>query len=285
MKTVCIYHKNCTDGTTAAAILLLKYPDCKAFPLDHNYRDEEFQPILEEVDENTTVYIVDFSIKQPYFEKLISKAKEVINIDHHISAKDMLEEFTKKYNNFKLVFDNDKSGASLTWYYLFGNEPPPIVKYVEDKDIWKWTFGDTTKYVNDYLFLYTNKPEELKQFFDKDVNEITEKGKIINQYTTYLIDSFVEKSKDLYIQIGSYKVRAYNTGLFQSEIGNKLATLHDQAVCLFSINGDYVKLSFRSLDHHNPSALDLAKMLNGGGHRNAAGASINLREFCNILLI
>ncbi|MFN3978216.1 MAG: DHH family phosphoesterase [Sulfurihydrogenibium azorense] len=285
MKTVCIYHKNCTDGTTAAAILLLKYPDCKAFALDHNYRDEEFQPILDEVDENTAVYIVDFSIKQPFLEKLVSKAKEVINIDHHISAKDMIEEFTKKYNNFKLVFDNDKSGASLTWKYLFGSNPPDIVKYVEDKDIWKWEFGDTTKYVNDYLFLYTNKPQELRQLLDKDINEIIEKGKIINQYTTYLIDSFVEKSKDLFIQIGSYKVRAYNTGLFQSEIGNKLSTIYDQAVCLFSINGDYVKLSFRSLDHHNPSALDLAKMLNGGGHRNAAGASMNLKEFCNILLI
>lgn len=285
MKTVCIYHKNCTDGTTAAAILLLKYPDCKLFPLDHNYREEEFQPILDEVDKDTTVYIVDFSIKQPFFEKLASKAKEVINIDHHISVKDMLEEFTKKYSNFKLVFDNDKSGASLTWKYLFGSNPPDIVKYVEDKDIWKWEFGDTTKYVNDYLFLYTNKPQELRQLLDKDINEIIEKGKIINQYTTYLIDSFVEKSKDLFIQIGSYKVRAYNTGLFQSEIGNKLSTIYDQAVCLFSINGDYVKLSFRSLDHHNPSALDLAKMLNGGGHRNAAGASMNLKEFCNILLI
>lgn len=285
MKTVCIYHKNCTDGTTAAAILLLKYPDCKAFALDHNYRDEEFQPILDEVDKDTTVYIVDFSIKQPFFEKLASKAKEVINIDHHISVKDMLEEFTKKYSNFKLVFDNDKSGASLTWQYLFGSNPPDIVKYVEDKDIWKWEFGDITKYVNDYLFLYTNKPQELRQLLDKDINEIIEKGKIINQYTTYLIDSFVEKSKDLFIQIGSYKVRAYNTGLFQSEIGNKLSTIYDQAVCLFSINGDYVKLSFRSLDHHNPSALDLAKMLNGGGHRNAAGASMSLKEFCNILLI
>ncbi|MFN3788287.1 MAG: phosphoesterase, partial [Sulfurihydrogenibium azorense] len=131
MKTVCIYHKNCTDGTTAAAILLLKYPDCKLFPLDHNYREEEFQPILDEVDKDTTVYIVDFSIKQPFFEKLVSKAKEVINIDHHISVKDMLEEFTKKYSNFKLVFDNDKSGASLTWQYLFGSNPPDIVKYVE----------------------------------------------------------------------------------------------------------------------------------------------------------
>lgn len=87
------------------------------------------------------------------------------------------------------------------------------------------------------------------------------------------------------MKIGDYKVRAYNTGLFQSEIGNILSTKFDQAVCLFSINGDYVKLSFRSLDSHNPSALDLAKLLNGGGHRNAAGASVSITEFCSMLLI
>ncbi len=285
MKTVCIYHKNCTDGTTAAAILMLKYPDCILFPLDHNYRDEELQPILDSVDKDTTVYIVDFALKSPYLEKLAEKAKEIINLDHHISAKDFLEEFEKKHPNFKLVFDNNKSGASITWHYLFGDNPPPIVKYVEDKDIWKWEFGEETKYVNDYLFLFTNKPEQIKELLNKDINEIIEKGKIINQYTTYIIDTFVEKAKDLFIQVGSYKVRAYNTGLFQSEIGNKLSTIYDEPVCLFSINGDYVKLSFRSLDHHNPSALDLAKLLNGGGHKNAAGASINLREFCNIILV
>lgn len=285
MKTVCIYHKNCTDGTTAAAVLLLKYPDCVLFPLDHNYRDEEFQPILESVDKETTVYIVDFALKSPFFERLVEKAKEVINLDHHVSAKESLEEFAKNYPNFKFIFDNNKSGASITWEYLFGKEPPPIVKYVEDKDIWKWEFGDTTKYVNDYLFLYTNKPQELKELLYQDINQIIEKGKIINQYTTFLIENFVEKAKDLFIQIGTYKVRAYNTGLFQSEIGNKLSTLHDQAVCLFNINGDYVKLSFRSLDHHNPSALDLAKLLNGGGHKNAAGSSLNLKEFCNIILV
>jgi oligoribonuclease NrnB/cAMP/cGMP phosphodiesterase (DHH superfamily) len=64
-----------------------------------------------------------------------------------------------------------------------------------------------------------------------------------------------------------------------------LATRYNEAVCLFSINGDYVKLSFRSLDNYNPSALDLAKLLNGGGHRNAAGASVSINEFCSMIMM
>lgn len=286
MKTVCVYHKNCTDGTTSAAVVLLKYPDAILFNFDHNYKEEDVNNLLSEIDEETTVYIVDFALKPEDLQKLLSKAKQVINIDHHISVKDYLEKYSKQYKNFKFVFDNSSSGASLTYKYLFDENVPMLIKYVEDKDIWKWEFGEETKYINDYLFLFTNKPEKIKEILQSyQIEDILNKGKIINEYTSYIINSFVEKSKDLFVKIGDYKVRAYNTGLFQSEIGNILSTKFDQAVCLFSINGDYVKLSFRSLDSHNPSALDLAKLLNGGGHRNAAGASVSITEFCSMLLI
>lgn len=286
MKTVCVYHKNCTDGTTSAAVVLLRYPDAILFNFDHNYKEEDINNLLSEIDENTTVYIVDFALKPEDLQKLLSKAKQVINIDHHISVKDYLEKYSKQYKNFKFVFDNSSSGASLTYKYLFDEDVPMLIKYVEDKDIWKWEFGEETKYINDYLFLFTNKPEKIKEILQSyQIEEILNKGKTINEYTSYIINSFVEKSKDLFVKIGDYKVRAYNTGLFQSEIGNILSTKFDQAVCLFSINGDYVKLSFRSLDSHNPSALDLAKLLNGGGHRNAAGASVSITEFCSMLLI
>lgn len=286
MKTVCVYHKNCTDGTTSAAVVLLRYPDATLFNFDHNYKEEDVNNLLSEIDEETTVYIVDFALKPEDLQKLLSIAKQVINIDHHISVKDYLEKYSKQYKNFKFVFDNSSSGASLTYKYLFDEDVPMLIKYVEDKDIWKWEFGEETKYVNDYLFLFTNKPEKIKEILQSyQIEEILNKGKTINEYTSYIINSFVEKSKDLFVKIGDYKVRAYNTGLFQSEIGNILSTKFDQAVCLFSINGDYVKLSFRSLDSHNPSALDLAKLLNGGGHRNAAGASVSITEFCSMLLI
>ena len=283
MKVIGLYHKNCTDGTTAAAVILKKFPDATVIPIEHNFKYEDFEQILGQIDENTIVYIVDFALKPEYLNKVLEKAKKVINLDHHISMKNTLEEI--KDPKFEFVFDNDKSGASLTWQCLFNTKPPEIIKYVEDKDIWKWQYGEITKYVNDYLFLYTNKPEELKELLDKDITDIIEKGKIINQFSSYLINTFVERAKNTFIKIGNYKVRAFNTGLFQSEIGNLLSTKYNEAVCLFSINGDYVKLSFRSLDNHNPSALDLANLLNGGGHRNAAGASVSINEFCSMIMM
>ncbi len=287
-QVVCIYHKNCTDGTTAAAVLLTKHPDCLLFPLDHNYSQEDLEQILKVIDKNTTVYIVDFSLKNDDTEKIIERAKEVINIDHHIGVKDKLEKYTQKYPNFKFIFDNNRSGASLTWIYFYGDENiPDVIKYVEDKDIWTWKYGEITKYVNAYLAIFTNKPEEIKKYIEnpEKINELINNGKIIAEYTDYLIQNFVSRAKEVTLKIGKFNVKGYNTGLFQSEIGNILSTEYKETVALFNINGDYAKISFRSVEGAKPTALDLATILGGGGHKHAAGASVDLETFCKKMVI
>ncbi len=285
-KIICIYHKNCTDGTTSAAILLTKFPNCKLFPLDHNYDEKDVEEILKEIDKNTTVYIVDFSLREGDIEKVLQKAKKVINIDHHIGVKDKLEELSKKYSNFEFIFDNNRSGASLTWIYFYGKDNiPEIVKLVEDKDIWTWRYGEKTKYVNAYLIILTDKPEKVKEFIlNNNIEKLVENGKIISEFTDYLINNFIEKIKEIELKIGEYTVKGFNTGLFQSEIGNILSNNLKQAVVLFSINGYTVKFSFRSIEGNNPTALQLAQILGGGGHKHAAGASVSLNDFCNMIL-
>ncbi len=285
-KIVCVYHKNCTDGTTSAAVLLTKFPDCKLVPLDHNYGEEDVKSLLDNINENTIVYIVDFSLREGDIEKIIQKAKKVINIDHHIGVKERLEELSKKYPNFEFVFDNNRSGASLTWVYFYGKENiPEIIKLVEDKDIWTWKYGEKTKYVNSYLIIFTDKPEKVKEFILSDnIEKLIENGKIISEFTDYLINNFIEKAKEINIKIGEYTVKAFNTGLFQSEIGNILSNNLKQAVVLFSINGYIVKFSFRSTEGNKPTALELAQILGGGGHKHAAGASVSLNDFCNMII-
>ncbi|NPA57868.1 MAG: phosphoesterase [Aquificae bacterium] len=282
-KVSCIYHGNCTDGTTAAAVVLKKYPQAQTYPLEHGYSEEELEKILSGMDRDTLLYIVDFSLKEEDLHRVLDRVGKVVNIDHHISAKNLLERFASQYENFVYVFDNAKSGASLTWDYLFGTEPPPIVRYVEDKDIWLWRYGETTKYVNLYLLPLTNKPQEVVKLFDKPIDSIIEKGKVISSFADYLINRFVERAEETPVKIGKYVVKGFNTNYFQSEIGNILATKHDQAVLLFSIQGFKVKMSFRSNTGHKPDALDLAEEVGGGGHRNAAGAVVPLDLFCQMI--
>ncbi|MEM5877391.1 MAG: DHHA1 domain-containing protein [Candidatus Aenigmatarchaeota archaeon] len=285
-KVVCVYHKNCIDGTSSAAVLLMKHPDANLFSFNYKYSEEEFNSLLSVIDKDTVVYVLDFSFNIHDLNRLLDKSKKVIMIDHHISVKDKFDENFLSNRNLEFIYDTEHSGSSLTYKYFFGDKPNKIIEFVEDRDLWRWKFGDHTNHVNSYLFLFIDNPIKMKDIIENsNVEEILDKGKVINEYKSKLIESVLEKTKEVIIRIDSYNVRAYNTNLFQSEIGSVLCKKYDEVVCLFSFSYDYVILSFRGLEHHNPSALDLAKILGGGGHKNAAGATVSIKKFNDMIQV
>src|SRR3990167_8838728 len=91
-----IYHGDCSDGTAAAAVLLKKFPSIKLFPLKHSFKEEDFAPILEAVDGETTVYTVDNVLG---IEEFVKKAKEVISLDHHVGANEEMKAFVAAHPN------------------------------------------------------------------------------------------------------------------------------------------------------------------------------------------
>lgn len=284
-----IYHKDCLDGTTAAAVLLKKFPDVVLRPLSHRYKEEDLNSIVKEVGEETTVYILDFSLREGHSEKLIKKVTEVINIDHHIGAEEKLKILDKNYSNFSFVFDNDRSGASLTWIYFYGEENiPQLIKYIEDSDIWRFTYGDETRYAVSFLYQFSGHPEEMLDYInasEEKIQKVLRDGKMIKEYRDGQRDTLLRSVDTINLKIKEYVVPIHNTPEFlRSDVGHILATKLGKTVATFVINGDVVKLHFRGSDEHNPSALDLAKILDGGGHRNAAAASVSLKKFCEMII-
>ncbi len=281
-----IYHKNCTDGTTAAAVLLRKFPDIKLFPLVHSHTEDDIAHIHKNTGEGSEVYFVDFATG---VEEFLDKGHKVTIIDHHISVKEKIEKLAEENKELNYVFNDEKSGASLVWWYFFKDEKEPeIIKYVEDSDLWTGKYGDDTKYVTSFLSTNADTPEKMLQYIvSNDVEEIKKKGKIIADYNDVQIERTIEGIQKIQLQVGGYEIPAYNitSSEYVSAAGNKLATLNDQAAVMFSINGGNVNFSFRSIDSNNPSALDLAKVLGGGGHRNSSGATILLEDFLKMIIL
>lgn len=283
MKTIAIYHKDCADGTTAAAIVLKKYPDALLFPLSHSHIPEELTPIIEQAALGDRILTVDCVIGAKEF---LAAGHKVTSIDHHIGIETEYEALAKDNPSFTYVFDNNKSGASLTWSYLFPDEEmPEVVKYVEDRDIWKWRYGTKTKDVGNYVFLFANQPAEILKLFDMPTEEMERNGSFISRYTDTIVAHDIKTIEPVQVQIGSLVVPFYNvTPSLRSEIGNLLTKERGVAVGLFTIKGDEVIASFRSLDGQMPTALDLAKALGGGGHRNAAAAAMPLDAFIKAIV-
>jgi uncharacterized protein len=280
-KVLSIYHKDCIDGTTAAAVVLRKFPEAKLFPLSHDPSVDDLEKVLSVIDDDTEIYTVDCGIG---VQEILSRGFKVMTIDHHIGVKDSLELLVKENTNFTYLFDNEKSGASLAWQYFFPDEElPEMIKLVEDSDLWKGQYGEDTKNVNNYLWLFINEPDKILQILESDLNEVKKQGELISIYTEKEIMKLVEIPA-VSLKIGEHIFPAYNISNHESACGNILSEKNNQTAVMFTIKGDVVKFSFRSKNGQNPSALDLAKILGGNGHVLAAGARVSLSEFIQMIV-
>jgi len=280
-KILAIYHKDCIDGATSAGVLLKKFPDAKLFPLGHSYTPEDMEPIFDALDAETEIYTLDCGLG---VTELLEKGYSVTTLDHHISEKESLTALAKEHEEFTYVFDNEKSGASLAWTYFFPEEAmPELIKYVEDIDLWLGKYGEESKFVGNYLFMFRNEPSRMLELVEGDIKKVLSTGRII----AMAMDREIEKQVTIppvTLKIGEHKVLAYNITIHESACGNILSGEQNQAVALFTIKGEDVKFSFRGKEGQSPSALDLATELGGGGHVCSAGASIPLKTFLGMIV-
>lgn len=277
-----IYHKDCIDGTAAAAVLHKKFPEATLFPLSHSYTTEEMESIRSLASGEADVYTVDCVLG---VRELLEDGCRVIAIDHHIGCRDWMEELAKENKSLTYIFDNDKSGASLAWAYFFPDEAvPELIQYVEDVDLWKWQYSETSKHVSNYLSIFRNDPETTLRLIEGDVIDVQEKGKSISEFLDVEIAKLTERNP-ISVRIGSHVVPAFNITMHQSASGNLLSQKLDTAVLMYTVDGPNVRLSFRSKEHHSPSSLELAHLFGGGGHKNASGAEVSLQNFLSMIVV
>lgn len=291
---VLITHRSCVDGIGV-------YLACYVYAKTHNlklpsvitceYSDKEILEYKQNVNsdpynlKDTNVLIGDFSFPKDVLTALSYKVNNMVVFDHHKTAKDDLDglEFCK--------FDMSKSGAMLVWEFLNGDkEIPSLIKYIEDRDIWKWELF-RSKEVSAYLTLLSKKigknPEEdLKPWINllEDENMMQETiylGRHILDYQNQVIDSKVNGAKHQQpVMIDGVLVSCVNSTHLISEIGNKLAELNPYSAQYFFTETDIV-FSLRSIGTIYDVS-EICKRFGGGGHVNAAGFSIPLSVFdCN----
>jgi oligoribonuclease NrnB/cAMP/cGMP phosphodiesterase (DHH superfamily) len=273
---VCLYHKDCIDGTAAAAVVLRKFPHAQTIALGHNHSTEELALLTATVPKEADVYLVDTTCG---LEMMMARRHTITILDHHIGEYERVRAVADQDTRVTYVFDNEKSGASLTWSHFFPNEPlPQLLVHVEDKDLWLKRYGDTTEYVTSCLSLIRNNPAQMRELFDAPIETIYEQGAILTQVARADVERLV-RLEPITINIGTYEVLAFNITDHESTCGNILSERLGQTVAMYTVLGARVRFSFRSQQEQKPSSLDLAQILGGGGHKNAAGATISLVDF------
>lgn len=278
-----IYHHPCSDGTGSGYVawkyLSTKYPT----------REVMYKPMGIGADppddiDGKNVLICDYSYRKDKLIKLLLKVNKLLVIDHHKSSQIDLKDIDEKFK----IFDMNHSGAMLTWFYFFPNiEPPLMIKYIEDRDIWAKKLPLTDEFT---AWFYTlpldfqvydkyNNDELIKEMINtKGTNFIELNNSYIKQAVNYAVPKFIQ-IKDKY-----YFVAFVNSTIVKSDVGNKLLEHYPyidfSAVYSISDSSNCTSFSLRSDDTHLDVSI-LASSLGGGGHRNASG--VVCHYICNHL--
>lgn len=258
---IIVYHDHCHDGITALWAALKRYPDGEPYPGKY-----EQEPDLERM-RGRDVLVVDFSWKRPEILAIKSVAKSLQVLDHHKSAEAELAGIDGCF------FDMNRSGAGLTWDILLPDEPRPrLVSYVEDRDLWRFALPFSRE-----VHLACNcEPltvEARQQLMDTGIDELIERGKVLQKYHNKLIET-TSRHKPL-MRIAGHDVPCVGCATMEiaSDVCHELAAgVPFSAYYYRNTEGLYL-FGLRSADD-GLDVSEIAKRFGGGGHKHAAGFSI-----------
>lgn len=272
-----IYHADCCDGFGAAyAAWKLLGNNATYYPAKHNTEPPDL------TDKN--VVICDFSYKYPVLKKILDQVNDLVILDHHISAQKDLAEIPEKNKVFRM----DHSGAYITWKYFHRSiDVPKFILYIEDRDIWK----KEMPFIDEFSSVFFSVPfvfEEYDKFLEEEkIQETINKGLIILEYSTKMIDSIIKHACCKFCKIGEkfYLVAYVNSNVMKSDIGNKLITktypLADFAIVYnYDDASNNTWFSLRSTNEKT-NVSEIATKYGGGGHACASG--ITLGGYHNVI--
>ncbi len=252
---IVLYHAECSDGFGAAWAIWKKFPSARFLPVQHGH------PPPSDL-KDCRVVIVDFSYARATLEAMASETKELLVLDHHITAQRILEGFSNAY------FDQTKSGAVLSWEWAHGTAAPWLLQYIQDKDLWTWALPGSRE-INAALASY---PFDFSVWDGFTQSTLEQEGRAILRYEQELVGKLAAQA--IMVEFQGVAVPAVQSAILTSQIGERLSPHYP--FCLIWHDRDGRRyFSMRS----RPDGTDvgtIAASFGGGGHTHAAGFSVPL---------
>ena len=266
-KPLVIYHYPCLDGFTAAWAVWKAHPDWEFYQGKHGDAPPDVT--------GRDVYMVDFSYKHTILLEMASQANSITILDHHKTAQeDLIFLVGWVRSKVEVFFNMDKSGARLAWEHFHpGTFVPELVKYVEDRDLWRFQYVDT-KAVNAFLFSQEYNFETWEfhsNKVDRDIESVVLAGQAILDKQD---KDVLELSQFAFpMNIAGHTVPTLNVPYtYASDTGHLLCKGKPFAAS-FYYDGEGFVFSLLS-DEDGIDVSEIAKKFRGGGHKHAAGFKV-----------
>lgn len=284
---IVIYHDKCMDGFTAAWAIWRRWGD----EPEYVARNYGMAPDIDVKDKN--ILIVDFSFPEMALRQMATDgAASIVILDHHKTAAADLAPFQLERDGrpafagvtdiaealttcgpIVAQFDMTRSGAGLAWDFAHEAIRPRIVELVEDRDLWRFKYGDDSRFL--HLALMSGEVTFARwDQAERETNEFIARGQAIAAYRDSLVDEIIERA--MWVQIADEDGAAVDCpyGL-ASDVCHRLLDHFPHARFAAAIvrGKETVSYSLRSRDDRADVSA-IAKAFGGGGHRNAAGFKV-----------
>lgn len=288
-KVLCGFHAHCDDGFAAA------------WAVRHGLGDDRvefFGGVYGKAPPDVTgrdVVLVDFSYKRPVLDEMIAKATTLLVLDHHKTAAEDLSGLPPAGIDFQewmnkgpratvgVLFDMNRSGAGIAWDFFHGRTPhatrPEFIDYVEDRDLWKKELPEGDQFTI-ALRSYPQDFQTWDALIARGVPALIQEGRPLWRYYRARID---EMKRSAYLarirypeKLGYFHCGIANAPYFAaSELAGELAEMEGAqfGACYFEVRPGEWQYSLRSRSDFDVS--EVAKLFGGGGHKGAAGFTVN----------
>lgn len=322
-RVVVCYHSKCADGV-GGLYAIMRLLESKGYEVEYSdttelerkdrvttipcYYGMDIENIKEHLDEDTDLYIVDFSFDRDTTLELIGMVNYFVLLDHHQTAIENLDNLHYRKDRCHFTLDNEHSGAYLAMQYVenssdyrFTPSEKFVLTWIEDRDLYNFKYPDTP-YFSLSFELRGRTLKSLKEIIDSigknpSDSEVIKEGKILKEYKDRI------NSEILSISLSKYRVEVVkdnvtylvpflnaNNAFFASEIGALLYNDEsNESKCGFTYNIStdfhYVSLSYRSRKDSELKALDVLNYMGaeGGGHADACGGRMTTFAFFEFL--
>ncbi|MSQ24051.1 MAG: phosphohydrolase [Chloroflexi bacterium] len=261
---IVIHHGNCTDGFTAAwAFKQLNLGvEATYIPAMHG----EAPPPVAGAD----VYILDFAYPRAILIGMAEQAASLLVLDHHKTAEADLAGLPF------CEFDMARSGAGIAWDHFAAGQPRPwLIDIVEDRDLWRYTYGDRTRDTSAFIATLPMTFEAWDALAKGEPDHVAENGKAIRSFIEHYGEMVILDA--VFRPVAGQVVPLINISHQQaSDHINLLLAKHPEypfAGSFFLNSQGKWRFSLRSIGEFDVSAI--AQHYGGGGHRNAAGFTVD----------
>lgn len=280
---MCIYHANCADGFGAAWAVWKRYGyDVEYVAAGYGSEPPDIA--------GKNVLIVDFSYKYDVLAAMSWKARRIVILDHHKTAQEDLQRlpwfdgteagvevavreqcWTQNMPEIVACFDMNRSGARMAWDYCHPSAPPFGIRFIEDRDLWRFTM-DKTRDVHAALLSYEMSFSIWDALFgqaERDAGaDLARQGEAIERRQRKDIAALLGASKRTMV-IGGHEVPVANVPFHLSSDAGHVLNEGVLFAATYLDTADGRAFSLRSRGDFDVSAI--AKSYGGGGHKNAAG--------------